>query len=234
AVVETVAPSPATDLGSLQTYLFSDATPPRRDSDRAFEFFSAPGEGRECVEIARRVLREARRGVAFDEMAVLVRAPAHYLGLLEHALERAGVPASFERGTRRPHAGGRAFLALLACAAEGLSANRFAEYLSLGQLPEAGAQAPVWMPPGDELFAAIDPDVERAAPEPEAPLELTSEDQPDIAGTLRTPRRWEWMLVEAAVIGGDPERWRRRLRGFAGELQVRLTESRRSDPESSL
>ena len=228
--------SPATtDLGSIQTYLFSEDTPPRRESDGSFEFFSAPGEGRECVEIARRVLLEARRGVGFDEMAVLVRAPAHYLGLLEHALERAGVPASFERGTRRPHAGGRAFLALLACAAEGLSANRFAEYLSLGQLPEAGAQPPAWVPPGDELFAALEPrDVQEAGPEPDPPLELASEDQPEIAGTLRTPRRWEWMLVEAAVIGGDPERWRRRLRGFAAELQLRLAESRRSDPESSL
>jgi len=230
AVIDRVAPPRDTDLGSIQAFLFSEEAPPRRDSDHTFQFFSAPGEGRECVEIARRVLREARRGVGFDEMAVLVRAPAHYLGLLEHALERAGVPASFERGTRRPHAGGRAFLALLACAAEGLSANRFAEYLSLGQLPEAGAQTPVWVPPGDELFAGVAPaDGQPPPPEPDGPLELTSEDQPEIAGTLRTPRRWEWMLVEAAVIGGDPERWRRRLRGFAGELQIRLAESRRAD-----
>ena len=141
AVIETAPPAGSGDLASIHTHLFSEAALPQRDSDGSFEFFSAPGEGRECVEIARRVLREARRGVAFDEMAVLVRAPAHYLGLLEHALERAGVPAYFERGTRRPHAGGRAFLALLACAAEGLSANRFAEYLSLGQIPAGGRPA---------------------------------------------------------------------------------------------
>ena len=42
------------------------------------------------------------------------------------------------------------------------------------------------------------------------------------------------MLVEAAVIGGDPDRWRRRLDGFAAELRIRLEESRRADPESSL
>ena len=48
---------------------------------------------------------------------------------------RADVPAWFDRGTRRPHPAGRAFLALLACAAEQLSAARFAEYLSLGQVP---------------------------------------------------------------------------------------------------
>ena len=79
--------------------------------------------------------QEAARGVPFDEMAVLLRAPQTYLGLLEHAFARAGVPAWFERGTRRPDPAGRAFLALLACAAEGLSARRFAEYLSLAQVP---------------------------------------------------------------------------------------------------
>jgi hypothetical protein len=235
AAFERRAASGSTDLDSIHTHLFSDASLPQRESDGSFEFFSAPGEGRECVEIARRILLEARRGVAFDEMAVLVRAPAHYLGLLEHALGRADVPAHFERGTRRPHAGGRAFLALLACADEGLSANRFAEYLSLGQLPAEGTQAPVWVPPGDELFAAV-ASVEPAPQpeEPDPPLELASDDQPEIAGTLRTPRRWEWMLVEAAVIGGDPERWRRRLNGFAAELHIRLGESKRADPESSL
>ena len=234
AVLQEVPPAGGGDLDSIQAQLFSEVSPPQRPSDGSFEFFSAPGEGRECVEIARRILREARRGVAFDEMAILVRAPAHYLGLIEHALERAKVPAYFERGTRRPHAGGRAFLALLTCAAEDLSANRFAEYLSLGQLPAADAPAPAWVPPGDEVFAAVsNADVEPPA-EPDSPLELVSEDQPEIAGTLRTPRRWEWMLVEAAVIGGDPERWRRRLDGFAAELQIRLVESRRADHESSL
>ncbi len=235
AAIETAPPAGSGDLASIHTHLFSEDALPPRDSDGSFEFFSAPGEGRECVEIARRVLREARRGVRFDEMAVLVRAPAHYFGLLEHALERAGVPAYFERGTRRPHAGGRAFLALLACAAEGLSANRFAEYLSLGQIPPADAQPAAWVPPGDEVFAGVGAGSAATEPaEPEAPLELVSDDQPEIAGTLRTPRRWEWMLVEAAVIGGDPDRWRRRLDGFAAELQIRLVESRRADPESSL
>src|SRR5581483_5336687 len=37
---------------------------------------------------------------------------------------------------QRPDAAGRSLLALLHCAAEGLSASRFAEYLSLGQMPE--------------------------------------------------------------------------------------------------
>src|SRR5207245_9700638 len=102
----------------------------------------APGEGREAVEIARRILDEARAGTPFDEVAVLLRAPELYASLLEVALRRAGIPAWFARGTSRPDPSGRAFLALLDCALEGLPARRSAEYLSLGQVPpldEAGA-----------------------------------------------------------------------------------------------
>src|SRR5205823_4281146 len=100
-------------------------------SDRAALFETATkalgsadaGEGRECVEIARRMLKEAARGVRFDEMAILVRSTQQYIGVLEHALERAGIPGYFDRGTRRPHPAGRAFLALVACAAENFSAT---------------------------------------------------------------------------------------------------------------
>ena len=88
-------------------------------------------------------------------MAVFVRAPELYHTLLETALSRAGVPAYFARGTRRPDPSGRALLALLACAAEGLSARRFAEYLSFAQLPRltGGGPPPVaerrFVPPED-------------------------------------------------------------------------------------
>ena len=152
--VETVAGARRSDLDHLRACLFSDEAPERRELDGSLEFFSAPGEGRECVEIARRVLREARTGVPFDEMAVFVRSPEHYHGLLEHAFERAGVRGWFDRGSRRPHPAGRAFLALLACAAEGLSASRFAEYLSLGQLPDPGQPQATWIASEDEVFGA--------------------------------------------------------------------------------
>ncbi len=122
-------------LARLQTWLFASDTPPPGQLDPSVQVLSAPGEGREAVEIARRVLQEAAAGVPLDEMAVLLRAPHTYLGLLEHAFARAAVPVWFERGTRRPDPAGRAFLALLACADESLSARRFAEYLSLGQVP---------------------------------------------------------------------------------------------------
>jgi CRISPR/Cas system-associated exonuclease Cas4 (RecB family) len=217
-----------TDLESLRTYLFADDTPAPRVLDGSLEFFSAPGEGRECIEVARRILIEARRGVAFDEMAIFIRSPQHYQGLLEHALERAQVPAWFDRGTRRPHPAGRAFLALLACAAEGLSAARFAEYLSLGQLPEPGQDQPGWLASEDEVFGAANREgSEEGAQEP--PIGDEEPGRPAHAGSLRTPRRWEQMIVEAAVIGGEPARWTRRLDGLAQEFQVRLDEAKRED-----
>ena len=126
------------DLAALRRFAFRRAASlPEREPRGDVRLFSAPGEGRECVEIARRILEEAQRGVRFDEIAVFLRSPREYLGLVENAFERAGINAWFDRGARRPHPSGRAFLAILSCAVERLSAVRFAEYLSLAQVPAA-------------------------------------------------------------------------------------------------
>jgi RecB family exonuclease len=217
------------DLTCLRRHLFSREAPPERALDGSLEFFSAPGEGREAVEIARRILREARAGVRFDEMAVLVRSPQHYVGLIEHALHRASVPAWFGRGTRRPLTAGRAFLALLACASEDLSASRFAEYLSFAQVPiDEEKPEGVWTSSGDEAFGRVQPATEQAD-------EIESDSSPDesspsvLAGTLRAPWRWEALLVDAAVIGRDVTRWTRRLEGKHAELERQIREARRDD-----
>ena len=89
------------------------------------------------MEIARRVLARAREGIPFDRMAVLLRSPEEYRANLEEAFGAPVFRLYFARGARRPDPAGRAFFALLRCAAEGLSARRFAEYLSLGQVPDA-------------------------------------------------------------------------------------------------
>src|SRR5688572_10041878 len=189
---ERVDESSGTDLGSLRAYLFADDTLAPRALDGSLQFFSAPGEGRECVEIARRILIEARRGVALDEMAIFIRSPQYYQGLLEHALERARVEAWFDRGIRRPHPAGRAFLALLACAADGLSASRFAEYLSLGQLPEPGQDQPAWLASEDDVFGAAGRESEDQQEE-DPPIGDEHPGRAAHAGSLRTPRRWERM-----------------------------------------
>jgi ATP-dependent helicase/nuclease subunit B len=235
-VLEQKGPS---DLVALRRNLFASRQPPTRDRAGDVRFFSAPGEGREAIEIARRILDEARAGVRFDEIAVLLRAPQRYVGLVEQAFNRAGIPGWFDRGTRRPHPAGRAFLAVLACACEKLSARRFAEYLSLSQVPQVGATpAPAaFAPPADETaWPLAEQAAEDASVEPDtAPDDTPISDDGEAAvvdGTLRAPWKWEALIVESAVVGGDPARWRRRLDGLAQEYRVRIVEERREDPES--
>jgi CRISPR/Cas system-associated exonuclease Cas4 (RecB family) len=225
------------ELERTREFVFAATAPPPAAARGDVLFFSAPGEGRETVEIARRILDEARAGTPFDEMAVLLRAPQLYGSLLEAALRRAGVPAWFARGTSRPDPAGRAFLGLLDCALENLSARRFAEYLSLGQVPQldaAGvppADRAVWVAPEDELLgpvaerAAVEGVAAEAAPEPDA------DDHPVVEGTLRAPWRWEQLLVESAVIGGK-DRWSRRLEGLEAEYRARLGRLREEEPDS--
>ncbi|MEO5926710.1 MAG: PD-(D/E)XK nuclease family protein [Bryobacteraceae bacterium] len=191
-------------LAHLRANLFQPSSEAFTEVDGRFEFFSAPGEGLEAVEIARRILRLVREGVNFDQVAILLRNPERYQPMVEDALRRAGIPAHFTRGTSRPDPSGRAFLALLGCAAENLSASRFAEYMSLGQIPSL-TQSVGWVPPEGEGVVEL-----KAEPVPES-------DRP-------TPRRWEQYLVDAAVIGGR-DRWERRLLGLEAEWELNAEEN---------
>jgi CRISPR/Cas system-associated exonuclease Cas4 (RecB family) len=243
AVAEPVPPSAEADaLVRLRRHLFSPEAPPEAEPDASVRFFSAPGESRECVEIARGILAAARDGMRFDEIAVLLRAPELYSAHLETAFRRADVPAHFARGTRRPDPSGRAFLALLACRAERLSARRFAEYLSFAQVPEPGPdgglrpEKETWVASKEEtlaprasavqlgLFAAIE-----EAPAPS--LAPATDEAVAFDGSLRAPWKWEEYLVEAAVIGGR-DRWKRRLAGLERELQRKRDESAAEEPGS--
>jgi len=240
ASIDTIPDAAAggSDLASLRTHIFSAGRPPVRERRGDVQLFSAPGEGREAVEIVRRIFNEAARGVPFDEMAVFLRAPRQYLGLLEHAGARADVPMYFERGTRRPDPAGRAFVALLACAAEGLSAKRFDEYLSLGQVPRVGDRTP--SPPVlpiDDAYARRD-DLVEAPPDADEAPNADSDEEAVVSGTLRSPWRWEELIVESAVVGGRTRedgkaRWRRRLDGLAADFRYRIEELRKDEPESA-
>ena len=167
-------------------------------------------------------------------MAVLLRSPQEYRSHLEEAFGRANVPVYFTRGAVRPDPAGRAFHALLCCATENLSARRFAEYLSLSQVPDArpdGAPpeaAPAserWIAPDQELIprAVAEALGEEPAPQDIPPPSSDPDKDPVIAGQLRAPRRWERLLVEASVIGGR-ERWLNRIIGLAQDLRKRLAE----------
>ncbi len=211
----------STALGRMRANLFAASPPEPSSYDDSLQMFSAPGESLECTEIARRILAS---GLPFDRTAILLRSPERYQSLVEEALRRARIPAYFSRGTARPSPAGRAFLALLACAAEGCPASRFAEYLSLGQIPELDASgAPPrrdvpWLAPDDEMLDGA------------AGLARDPEEAPRPKAEVATPLAWEKLLVDAAVIGGY-ERWERRLRGLENEFRIQL-ESLASEEQS--
>ncbi len=230
------------DLDRVAQYLFAKEAPPERDRSGELVWFSAPGEDRECVEIARRIVKEAANGVRFDEIAIAMRAAEQYLGVLEHALQRAGIPAYFERGTRRPEPTGRAFLAILSCAVENFSARRFAEYLSLGQVPalDNSGGPPMRSADGvasrDDVFGVLSEpapdatDAERGESDGEASADNDA-GRSVVAGSLRAPWKWESLLVDSAVIGGSA-RWARRLDGLAAEYEIKIRELAAEAPDS--
>jgi len=222
AVAEPLTAPPA--LRRLQANLFSTKEE-HGEADESVSILSAPGESREAVEIARRILGEAERGVPFDQMAIVLRSPFHYRTHLLEALRRAEIPAHFTRDAARPAPGGRAFLVLLECAAEGISATRFAEYLSLGVLPGRAESDPD-APPGDAAFEP--PTDDETARLLRGPLAAPEPTPPRPTQALLLPRRWESLLVDAAVIGGSG-RWHRRLEVLARSLEERAQSSNEQD-----
>lgn len=230
-----LVPEPATSLARLQAHLFAETAPPEAALDETVGMLSAPGEMHECVEIARRIQAEARRGVPFDRIAVICHAGERYGPYLEEAFGRAGIEAYFATGTRRPEPGGRALLTMLACAAENLSASRFAEYLSLAQVPTPGraARSDAVVTPATELYPAalafdleVGPEMAEAQPPDTDPV-------PVVDGTARAPWRWEKLMVDAAVIGSR-ERWERRLAGLEAELRRKRDELEPDDRARAL
>ena len=226
----------SSSLASLRSHLFEESKPEAMPLDASVTLNSWPGEGRECVEIVRRIQAEASQGAPFDRIAVFLRSPGEYRLHLEEAFRRAAIPAYFARGTSQPDPAGRALLALLACAAEKLSARRFAEYISLAQVPDpSGLDAARdddhdWAPPEYDLLPeGVEADsVEPAADGDAGTLLADPNLAVSIEGTLRAPWRWEQLMVEAAVIGGK-DRWERRLAGLETELLLKRKELGQED-----
>lgn len=231
-------------LDRLRRNVFSpEVSPgPTDPEDHSVQFSWAPGEGRECIEIARRILALARDGVPFDRIAVLVRTPATYQPLLEDAFARADIPGYFTHGTVRPDPAGRAFLAILACAAEGLSAWRFSEYLSLAQVPRLGREgkpklkAVPWVEPSGaqmvfQSLLEVGDEADELAARAEDDSEVEDDSSPVVEGSLRTPAQWERLIVDAAVVGGR-DRWQTRLEGLRRELELKLREASRTDADA--
>lgn len=167
------------DLGALaclRANLFGSSSARPNQDGRAVETISANHQTAESLEIAREIHKLADAGYRWDEIAIFLRQPEAYVYALHSALERAGVPAYFTPGLRRPCPEGRAFVALLQCAQEDLSARCFNEYLSLGQLPR------------DVYRGEAEEDAQR--PARELPLPYRWQELIGNAGVIRGSRRW--------------------------------------------
>src|SRR5439155_1040824 len=67
---------------------------------------------------------------------------------------------------------------------------------------------------------------------------IDNDEEAIVAGTLRSPWKWEELIVESAVVGGRTRadgkaRWRRRLDGLAADYRYRLDELKTEEPESA-
>jgi len=222
-------------LARLQRHLFEGDAESEAAADDSVVVLSAPGESRECVEIARRCLHLAATGVRSTGSPCCCARPTNTARTstrpsAARAFRRTSraAPCSRSRRSRVPRA--------RRVRAERLSARRFAEYLSLGEVPDATAagEPPRRLrrrPLGATRRGAGARGGRRrarrgAARDTAAGRRSGSRRAAGGGGVLRAPRRWEQLLVDAAVIGGR-DRWERRLAGLAADLAQQLARPRR-------
>jgi hypothetical protein len=119
-------------LRRLRTRLFE---PPAGDAvrDGSVELLTAPSEAAEVRAVVRRLLREADRGVAFEDMGVIVPRPEPYARLFTDLLDR--IPLPYRLHPSLPLRTGRcarSLLLLLRC--RGLSRPAVMEFLTFAPL----------------------------------------------------------------------------------------------------
>ena len=125
-------PLPA-GLDRLRTALF-EAPKGAAVRDGSVELLTAPGETAESRAIARRLLREAERGVGFEDMGVILPRPQEYAPLFADLLGRLGIPHRLHPSLPlRFGRSARSLLLLLRC--RGLGRAAVMELLTFAPIP---------------------------------------------------------------------------------------------------
>jgi hypothetical protein len=176
--------------------------------DAAVELVTGPGEAAEVRAIARRLLREAARGVPFEEMGVVLPRPETYAPLFTDLLSRLGIPHRLHPSLPlRFGRAARSLLLLFRC--RGLERPAVMEFLTFAPVPFA------------ELLG---PDVE-ARP---ARWDQLSREAGVVSGLSRWIlglRAWGEAEREAAEREKDDDRRERRRRHVAdAEALLRIVE----------
>jgi ATP-dependent helicase/nuclease subunit B len=103
-------------------------------TDDSVELMTAPGEGAEARSIARRLLRAARNGIAFEEMGIMVPRPEVYAPLFADLFARLGIPHRLHPSLPlRFGRAARSLLLLFRC--RGLSRSSVMEFLTFAPIP---------------------------------------------------------------------------------------------------
>ncbi|HXY42291.1 MAG TPA: PD-(D/E)XK nuclease family protein [Vicinamibacteria bacterium] len=208
-------PPPPASLLRLRESLFEPLSGSEVDDD-AVELLTAGGEAAEARAVARRLLRQAARGVPFEEMGVVLARPDPYAPLFADLLTRLGVPYRLHPSLPlRFGRAARSLLLLFRC--RGLERQAVMELLTFAPVP----------------FAAMLGEEGRAWP---ARWDRLSRE----AGIVSDYSRWMVGLRayteaerEAADAEADPYRRERRLRN-AGEAEdlLRVVEALSNTLES--
>jgi RecB family exonuclease len=121
--------------------------------DESVELLTAPGEASEVASLVRRLLREAKRGVPFEEMGVILPRPDPYAAILTDTLERIGIPHRLHPSLPlRYGRSARSLLLLFRC--RGLPRSRVMEFLTFARIPfeeMLGTEARAWPAQWDAL-----------------------------------------------------------------------------------
>lgn len=137
---------PSSALTRLQGRLFADApgSVPTGggELDASVTVLAAAGESMEAVEIARAIQALAVEGVAFDEIAVLLRQPSAYGPVLAAAFDRAGIEAYFLEGGPRLDPAARGLSLLLGLVDADLDRARVMEFVTGARLRFDNVLAP--------------------------------------------------------------------------------------------
>ena len=203
-----LAPPPTTaSLERLRRGLFE---PPAGTpiADGAIELVAAPGEAAETRAIVRRLLREAARGVPFEEMGVVLPRPETYAPLFTDLLTRLGIPHRLHPSLPlRFGRAARSLLLLFRC--RGLERPAVMEFLTFAPVPF-------------EVLLGAD------VPARPARWDQTSREAGIVSGLSRWMlglRAWAEAEREAAEQEKDADRRERRVRHVAdAEALLRVVE----------
>jgi RecB family exonuclease len=200
---------PPASLARLREGLFEESRGGGLETDDgAVVLVTAPGEAAEVRSIARRLLREAARGVSFEDMGVFLPRPETYAPLFTDLLSRLGIPHRLHPSLPlRFGRAARSLLLLFRC--RGLERPAVMEFLTFAPVP---------------FEVLLGPDV---PPRP-ARWDETSREAGIVSGLSRWIlglRAWGEAEREAGEAERDPDRRERRRRHVVdAEALLRVVE----------